>query len=219
MLTLNNYTFRYPGDDKFLWQPLNFSFNRGEIILIKGSNGSGKTTLLYSLCGIIPQAISGEMKGEILFNQESVSNIPLKEIATEINILFQEPDKQIFMPFVEEEIAFGPENLALDREDIKRRIDNLLDRFDIVELRKRATASLSYGEKKLVVLAAILAISPAVILIDEFSAGIGDNMINRFVSYLRELKDEGKTIVLAEHHPAVREIAAKVIDLDALKYG
>ena len=217
MLTIKDLTFRYNPEKSYLWVPLSHTFREGDIVLIKGGNGSGKTTLLYTICGIIPRVISGEMQGEIVYNGKMVSGLPLNEIAPQINILFQEPDKQIFMPVVEEEIVFGPENLALDPHEIKMRLEKLLLRFNLTNLRKRATASLSFGQKKLVVLASILAISPAIILLDEFSAGLEEGMIVLLSNYLKELHSEGKTIILADHHPFFEDLAGTIIDLDQVR--
>jgi len=219
MLEVRNLSFRYPNNDNFIWLPLNLLLRAGEVVVIQGSNGSGKTTLLHCLCGIIPQIITGEMKGEVLYLGESISALSLKEIAPKINILFQEPEKQIFMPVVEDEIAFGPENLALEREEILQRVNDLLKRFRIGHLRKSSTTNLSFGQKKLVVLASILAIAPEVILIDEFTAGMEDAVIDLFIEHLKELKKEGKLIILADHHSGLTELADQQINLDELRYG
>lgn len=214
MLRVSNLTFRYNQDSDFLWKPLDFKLEPGKALLVKGKNGSGKTTFLNCLCGIIPRVITGEMKGEINFRERPVSNLPLKEIAPEINILFQEPEKQIFMPIVEDEIVFGMENLCLGQDEIHQRLNILLKRLNIEHLRKMPTASLSFGQKKLVALASVLAISPALILIDEFSAGIEEGMITLFQDYVKELKAEGKSFVFAEHHNAFQELADLSIDMD-----
>ena len=218
MLEVKNLSFRYPNNENYLWLPLNFILNKGEIVLLEGGNGSGKTTLLYCLCGIIHQIITGEMEGEILYRDQSISSLSLKEMAPKINILFQEPDKQIFMPIVEDEIAFGPENMAKEREEIELRVAILLKRFRIEHLRKRATTTLSYGQKKMVVLASMLAMDPEVILIDEFTAGMEDAVIELFIDYIKELKHEGKLIILADHHSGLAKLADLQINLDELRY-
>jgi energy-coupling factor transporter ATP-binding protein EcfA2 len=214
LLEVKNLTFRYPGNNEDLWKPLNFKAGRGELVLLKGRNGSGKTTLLNCLCGIIPQAIPGEMTGVVLYQDKPLTELSLKEIAPHINLLFQEPDKQIFMPVVEEEIVFGPENLCIEREEIGRRLEYILQRFRIGHLRQRKTAELSFGQKKLTVLAGLLAISPQVLLIDEFSAGMEENIISLFVDYLEELKKEGKLIIAAEHPVYLEQSADMIINLD-----
>lgn len=216
LLETRDFTFRYPGKKEFLWKPLNIKAGRGEIILLKGRNGSGKTTLLYSLCGIIPEAVKGDMEGEVLFKEKPLKEMTLKETAPHINMLFQEPDKQIFMPVVDEEIAFGPENLCLEREEIKRRLEHIQQKFNIGHLREKKTADLSFGQKKLVVLAGILVMDPEVLLIDEFSAGMEENVINIFVDHIRELRSEGKLIIAAEHPSYLEHVADTIIDLDEM---
>lgn len=217
MLKVNNFTFRYTAETNFLWTPLNFSISEGEIVLLRGKNGSGKTTLLHSLSGIIPQAIDGELQGEISLRGRAVSSIPLREIAPYINILFQEPDKQIFMPSVEEEIAFGPENLCVERGEIERRLIEILDRLKLTEIRNRLTAELSFGQKKLVVLAGILAMKPGIILLDELSAGLEEGLIESITLYIQELKETGSSFILSEHHPAFDNLADQLIDLDKMR--
>lgn len=216
LLETRDLTFRYPGKKEFLWKPLNIKAGRGEIILLKGRNGSGKTTLLNCLCGISPQGIPGEMTGEVLYQDKPLTELSLKEIAPHINMLFQEPDKQIFMPVVEEEIAFGPENLCLEREEIKRRLEYIQQRFNIGHLSEKKTADLSFGQKKLVVLAGILVMAPEVLLIDEFSAGMEENVINIFVDHIKELRSEGKLIIAAEHPAYLEHVADTIIDLDEM---
>ncbi len=193
---------------------MNYCFEAGQIVVINGGNGSGKTTLLNSLCGIIPTAIKGKVKGEIFYLDKKISSQPLNRTASEINILFQDPDKQIFMPVVEEEIAFGPENIHLPRETIIKRIDQLLARFNIEHLRYKKTSDLSFGQKKMVALAGILSMSPKVILIDEFCAGMHEKAINLVADYVQELKHAGKLIIFAEHHHSFQALADIQLDLD-----
>lgn len=214
MLQLQDYTFSYSESSRYLWQPLNFTFEPGQIVVINGSNGSGKTTLLNSLCGIIPTAVKGKVHGQVLYLNKPLESSPLNRIAAEINILFQEPDKQIFMPVVEEEIAFGPENLRLSREVIRKRIELLLAELNIEHLRHKRTADLSFGQKKMTALAGILSMSPQVLLIDEFCAGMHDKAIKLAAAYVQKLKRSGKLIIFAEHHHSFQELADITINLD-----
>lgn len=214
MLTIHNFTFRYSKESDFLWKPLNLSLDQGQIVLLKGKNGSGKTTLLHCLCGIIPQVISGDSQGHVLYNNQKLASIPLKSIAPEINLLFQESEKQIFMPTVEEEIAFGAENICIEKDEIASRVNLLLKKFNIKHLRYEKTANLSFGQKKLVVLTSILAMSPQVLLIDEFCAGMEGIIIKIFIDYIQELRAHGHLIVIAEHETVFDKISDMTICLE-----
>ncbi|MCB5230956.1 MAG: ABC transporter ATP-binding protein, partial [Candidatus Cloacimonas sp.] len=158
----------------------------------------------------------GHLEGEVLINGEEIKDVPLKELSSKINILFQEPDKQIFMPVVEEEIAFGLENHCLPREEMRRRIDYYLELLGIESLRKSKTNTLSFGQKKLVSFASILTLSPQIYLLDEFTAGIEGKIVNIFSKICETLKKEGKTLILIDHNPVILDFADKTIDLDTL---
>jgi energy-coupling factor transport system ATP-binding protein len=213
MLKVRDLTFRYQGSDKPVWENINLSVERGQFAVVKGGNGTGKSTLLHCLCGIIPNAVHGNMFGEITWQNESLTGKPLKYIADKVNILFQEPDKQLFMPIVEEEIAFGPENFCLSSAEIRVRIAETLEMLGIENLRHDKTSTLSFGQKKLVALASILTISPDLLLIDEFSAGMSDSYVERMIKVFKQLSQLGKCIVFAEHDQRIIDLADVLLDL------
>ena len=105
---------------------IELQINKGEVCAIVGLSGCGKSTLCYCICGIIPHVLDGEMQGEVLVFGDSTKNMKLPNISTRVGIVFQDPDTQLFSPTVEDEIAFGPENLCLDREEIGKRISENL---------------------------------------------------------------------------------------------
>jgi len=216
MLQVQNLSFRYTEDSNPLWEGVSFEVSKGELVVIKGVNGSGKTTLLHSICGIIPTYINGILTGNVLLNGEDISQNSLKENAQKINMLFQEPDKQIFMPIVEEEIAFGLESHLVPSDQMKEKIDHSLSLLHIEPLRKSKTSILSFGQKKLVACASILALSPQVFLIDEFSAGMEHRVVTLFSEICRSLKQEGKILVLTDHNPVILDLADRIINLDEL---
>jgi energy-coupling factor transport system ATP-binding protein len=202
LLDVRDLAFKHPGSKDWLFQELSFSIRPSEIFSLCGPNGSGKTTLLQILCGIIPQIFPGTLSGAVLLDQAPIASIPLNRLGRKINFLMQDPELQLFFPEVEQELAFAPENAALPRETILARIDALLDRFKIAHLRHSDTARLSFGERKLVALASILAVEPEILLLDEPFAGLAPDAREQVTNILRERVDAGSSLVIADHEPA-----------------
>ena len=119
-------SFSYAGG-KTLFSQVNVHVKNGECVILRGPSGSGKTTLCNILAGIIPRSISGELRGDVLLFGENLRTLSLATVVQKVGILFQNPDSQLFFPTVEDEIAFGPENLCLSREEIGLRIEQALD--------------------------------------------------------------------------------------------
>lgn len=214
MLNIRNLFFRYNEAKIPVFKDFSYSIKRGEIVSISGKNGCGKTTLLYIICGIIPTYFSGDLQGEILLDGNNIREKSFKEIALQVNMLFQNPDYQLIMPVVEEEIAFAPENYSFPKDKIIDRMEKVLDMMQISHLRYRETNTLSYGEKKLVALASVLVTSPETVLIDEFSAGISSKSIQVFKNAVKELAGEGTTFIIADHNTNLINWTERNIDLD-----
>jgi len=200
MLKIENLTFRYNSDSPLLLKGLDLEVKEGEVIHINGVSGSGKTTLLNLLCGVIPKLIQGDLSGRILIKGIDLNELSLPQTAPYISMLMQDPEVQLFFPTVEQELAFGPENLKVSPLEISVRISRALKILEIGHLRKRETASLSFGEKKLVALAALLTLDPKILLLDELTAGISTQQIPILQKLIKTLADSGKIIFLAEHH-------------------
>jgi energy-coupling factor transport system ATP-binding protein len=213
ILSLRNISFRYSSQGKWLLQNFKLACQQGEITLLKGTSGSGKTTLLYLLCGIIPKMIGGELHGKILFEENSIEERSLPQIAPDISIMMQMPDVQLFFPTVEMELAFAPENLQLPRTEIRARIEKVVSQLEISHLLQQDTATLSFGQKKMVTFGALLTLSPQIFLLDEPTAGLSDYNCNLLKSVLQELKNTGKTIIIAEHSPILDDLADKMVEL------
>ncbi|MCK4655202.1 MAG: ABC transporter ATP-binding protein [Candidatus Cloacimonetes bacterium] len=217
MLKTENLSFRYNPEQPWLIKKFSFEAENGDIIAVKGSSGSGKTTLLNILCGVIPKTIPGEFEGKISMNKKDISSLLLPEIAPHISLLMQEPENQLFFPTVEQELAFAPENLKITPEKIQERISLALSQLDIEQLRFEETASLSFGQKKLVTLASILTLSPKVYLLDEPAAGISKENIELVKNLIFNLSQHSKIIFVVDHTKDLLEMANLSIDLDKLK--
>jgi energy-coupling factor transport system ATP-binding protein len=213
MLQLNDLSFRYEGSENWLFKNFNFLTEKGSIIAISGPSGSGKTTLLNIICGVIPKMIKGDFLGEVRFDDKLISEFSLPQIAPYISLLMQEPDNQLFFPTVEQELAFGPENLNIQPEEIQSRIDNVLNDLGIEKLRHEETNTLSFGQKKLVTFASLLTLSPQVFLLDELSAGLSEHHLTEVLDILKKLRCEGKIIIIADHNPAILQLADQQINL------
>lgn len=216
MLKLSNISFRYNVTSPLLINNFSFNAKKGDIIAVRGDSGTGKTTLLNFICGVIPRVFSGELSGSVVFGNKDISKLSLPAIAPKISLLMQHPDNQLFFPTVEQELAFAPENLKIPANEIIGRINDVLTKLNIEDLRYKETISLSFGQKKLVTLASIITLSPDVYLLDEPFAGLSKDYINLISNEIRYLADKGKIIFLAGHTNDIAEFANKTIEMEIL---
>ncbi len=216
MLELKNISFRYNANSPLLINNFSFLAVKGNIIAVCGDSGTGKTTLLNIICSVIPKIFPGVLSGTISHNNINISELSIPEVAPQISLLMQHPDNQLFFPTVEQELAFAPENLKIPAKDIIKRIDDVLVKLDIEDLRHKETASLSFGQKKLVTLASILTLSPDVYLLDEPFAGLSQKNIKLISDEIKTLADNGKIIFLAGHSNDIIQFANKTIEMENL---
>ncbi|MDP8220507.1 MAG: ABC transporter ATP-binding protein [Candidatus Stygibacter frigidus] len=216
LINVDDLWFKYPDQKDWLLTGLNLSIEPGQIMAISGDNGSGKTTLLYLLAGIIPRHRQGEIKGEIVLADIDHKNADQPQLATHISLVMQQPEDQIFFPVVEQELAFAPENLGLSKEEIRSRIDQVLQLLNIEELRFAATDKLSYGQQKLVALAAIHTLQPEILLLDEISSGLDDERLETVCKLIREYAASGKAVIIADHHHKLLKMADVNLNLSAV---
>ena len=216
MLKLKNISFRYNENSLLLINNFSFSAEKGDVIAVRGDSGTGKTTLLIIICSVIPKIFSGDLSGTISHNNIHISELSLPEVAPRISLLMQHPDNQLFFPTVEQELAFAPENLKIPANDIIKRIDDVLAKLDIEDLRHQETTSLSFGQKKLVTLASIITLSPDVYLLDEPFAGLSKEYIKLITDEIKSQADNGKIIFLAGHTNDISQFANKTIEMGKL---
>jgi len=190
--------YSYKNGKKVL-KDINFQLEKGKCLGIVGPNGSGKTTLCYCLCGIIPHYFKGTMEGEVFINGKNTRCMPLNSMAQDIGIVLQNPNDQLMMPTVEDEIAFGLENYLLGREEMKERIDDVIKQLEIGDIRSAHPADLSGGQKQLVALAATLALQPNIIIFDESLSMLDECASMRIIKVMKQLKEQGKTLLIIDH--------------------
>ncbi len=198
-LVIQNLTFQYRTRPELAIEDISFELQPGEMLLIAGSSGCGKTTLARCINGLIPRSYGGKREGKVLLHGKDVSEMQIADVAQTVGTLLQDPERQIVASNVYNEIAFGPENLGMPRDEILARVENAIKRLKIEYLRERETFNLSGGEKQKVALAGLLAMNPSILLLDEPLASLDPASAYEALSVFRSLADEGKTVVLIEH--------------------
>lgn len=211
-IKVNNLSFSYSDNNKII-DNINLKVNKGEILAVVGLSGSGKTTLCYCLSGIIPHIYSGNLSGEVLIKGNSILDMEMPQIATNIGIVFQNPETQIFFPVVENELAFGPENLCIKRDEIGKRIEEVLSLLNIEDKRYAKTEHLSGGQKQLIALASVLTLKPDILIFDEVMAQIDSKGKKAIKDIILQLKQEGKSVIMVEHNLDNIEIADRKLVL------
>lgn len=198
-LAVENLSFKYRTRPELAIEDISFELKQGELLLIAGSSGCGKTTLARCVNGLIPRSYRGERRGRVLLNGREVADLKIAEMAQEVGTLLQDPERQIVASNVFNEIAFGPENLGLPRDEIVARVEQVMKRLNIEYLRERETFNLSGGEKQKVALAGVLTMNPSILLLDEPLASLDPASAHEALQVFRSLADEGKTVILVEH--------------------
>lgn len=198
-LRIENLSFRYRSRSELALKNINLSVEAGQVLLIAGASGCGKTTLARCINGLIPRSYKGELTGRILIQGQDIRALSLARISQLIGTVLQDPERQILGTKVLNEVAFGLENLQLSRKEILQRVDAALERLKISHLRERETFHLSGGEKQKVALAGVLAMQPSLLMLDEPLASLDPASAQETLDIVRQLADEGMTILLIEH--------------------
>ena len=205
-----SYSYSNNHEEKVL-SGVSFRVDAGSFISVICPNGSGKSTLAKLLNGLyIPTSGTVEVDG---LSTREKKNIP--QIRRKVALLFQNPDNQIVGDTVEDDTAFGPENLGLDRDEITKRVEDSLSKVGLLEKRKMSPNTLSGGEKARLGIAGVLALEPEVLVLDEATAMLDPKGRREVMEILQELwKNQGKTIILITHHPEETIYGERIIVLD-----
>ncbi len=195
MIEVKDYSFRY--DKEWILQNVTLTIDK-ELVVITGKSGSGKSTLALSIAGFLKD--SGERKGDIYFNGKNIKDFDLFELAKKIGIVQQDPESQICTMNVEDELAFGLENVCLDREEIEKRIEWALSIVSGQHLRKRDTYSLSGGEKQKIAIASILAMKPEVIIFDEPTSNLDVETTTEIIKVIQKIKEKAAISAIVIEH-------------------
>ena len=210
-LVLDDCSYSYSNalEEKVL-SGVSITIDAGSFVSVIGPNGSGKSTLAKLLNGLYLPS-SGTVSVDGLFTIEK-KNIP--QIRRKVAVLFQNPDNQIVGDTVEDDTAFGPENLGLEREEISKRVQKSLSDVGLLEKRKVSPSSLSGGEKARLGIAGVLALNPEVLVLDEATAMLDSKGRKDVMEILYNLWKKGKTIILITHHPEETMYGERIIVLD-----
>lgn len=199
LFSLDNVCFAYEGHIALRYITLDVA--RGETVVLQGSNGCGKSTLLKLLNGLV-YAEEGTYKfdGDVIDEKSLKDNVFSKQFHQRVGFIFQNSDVQLFCGNVEEEISFGPRQMGLSEEEVKRRTDDVIALLGIEDLRERAPYHLSGGEKRKVAIACILSMNPEALVLDEPLAGLDRKTQEWLVGFLLDLKKAGKTLIVSTHN-------------------
>lgn len=212
LFSLQDVTYHYDESAPAALNAINLQVTPAETLVLLGSNGSGKSTLLKILDGLYFASA-----GKVEFEGQTLSEASFKDDAftyafrSRVGFVFQESDAQLFMPNVEDELAFAPLQMELSDDELRTRVEKALQELHLEPLRERAPHQLSGGEKKKVALASILTLQPDIWLLDEPTAGLDPRSSAWLSEFLHQLKRSGKTVVLATHDLALtRAVADRV---------
>ncbi|MDD6905974.1 MAG: energy-coupling factor transporter ATPase [Finegoldia magna] len=196
IIEIKKLSFQYEGSSKKVLKNLNIDIKEGEFICVLGHNGSGKSTLAKL---INAQYIPTE--GEILVgNMNTKDDDSLWDIREMCGMVFQNPDNQLVATIVEEDVAFGPENLGVPREELRKRVDECLEIVGMSEYKRHSPALLSGGQKQRIAIAGILAMNPKCLLMDEPTAMLDPQGRKDILDTVLKLREMGKTIIHITHY-------------------
>jgi cobalt/nickel transport system ATP-binding protein len=182
IVEVKNLEFSYPDSTPAL-RGVSFKISHGESVAIVGANGAGKSTLLLHLNGYLTPTVGQVRIGDFPLNRET-----LQEVRRTVGMVFQDPDDQLFMSTVFDDVAFGPLNLGLPVEEVTLRVQKALDTVGMTHLRDRPPHRLSSGQKHRVAIATVLSMSPDILVMDEPTAGLDPQARRQLINLLRTFK-------------------------------
>lgn len=225
MISVQQLGFRYAGRIRPALRDVSFSLRRGESLLVLGPSGCGKSTLALCLNGAIPHFVEGDLSGDVRLDGRSTREASMAELAQRVGLVFQDPESQFCMLKVDDEIAFGLENLAVPRDEMRPRIRESLGRVGLADREHERIEQLSGGQKQRLALACVLAQRPEVIVFDEPTAQLDPLAAQDVIAMLGELKSRGEhTLIVIEHRlDELMHLVDKVLVLgsegDVLAFG
>ncbi|HEV8536340.1 MAG TPA: ABC transporter ATP-binding protein [Candidatus Limnocylindria bacterium] len=224
LITLDHAWYRYPGreaegeaeSDSWALRDVSLTVESGELVGIVGRNGAGKSTLCLTLNGLVPHFFHGDLKGDVVVAGSSTRSVTVPALIKHVGVLFQNPFEQLtgVTDTVREEVAFGPENLGVPRDEVESRVDRALASAGIDRLSERHPFELSGGQQQRVALAAVLAMEPSILVLDEPTSQLDPVGSDEVFEVIGRMHRSGYTILVAEHKiEALAEVATRIVVL------
>ncbi|MBA3946312.1 MAG: energy-coupling factor ABC transporter ATP-binding protein [Herpetosiphonaceae bacterium] len=200
MIRFEHVTYAYPNAPIPVLNNVSFTIAEGEFVLLAGASGVGKSTLLRAINGLVPHFYGGNWGGRVVVAGRDTRTHEPRALADVVGMVLQDPEAQMVADLVEDELVFGMENLAIDPRVMRRRVEEVLDQLEIAHLRQRRTSSLSGGERQRVAIAAVLALQPQILVLDEPTSQLDPHGAEEVLTAVQKLNaDLGLTVVLGEH--------------------
>lgn len=200
IIEIKNLSYTYPGATKPSINDVSLKVDKGEFVLITGPSGCGKTSLCRCFNGLVPHFYQGELKGEVTVAGIDTLKHHTYEMAKHVGLVFQNPENQLFALSIEKDVAFGLENNGVNREVMRKKVDWALHQTGIYDLRERSPHEISGGQQQRVAIAAVLAMEPEIIVLDEPTSFLDPLSAAKIFEVIYKLnKESGITVILVEH--------------------
>jgi len=216
MIRFENVSFSYSESKYPVLENVNLTIPTGELALVVGKTGSGKSTLLGLINGLVPNFTGGQLTGDVSVDQRSIRDFPPRDFADLVGVVKQDPRAAFVTDVVEDELAYGMEQLGVSPATMRRRVEEVLDLLGLADLRNRALSTLSGGQRQRVAIASVLTTNPKVLVLDEPTSALDPSAAEEVLAAIHRLvHDLGLTVVLAEHRlERVVQYADRVIVVD-----
>lgn len=215
LIEFADFSFKYLGAETLALRRINLKIEQGEFLVLTGPSGCGKTTLCRAINGLVPQFHRGYIAGNVLVDGKNTRDHSVAEFASTAGLVFQEPENQLVTLNVEREIAFGPENLGVEANEVRRRVEELIEMLELDHLRDKHPHEMSGGEQQRVAIAATLALKPKILVADEPTSNLDPRSAETILELVTDLNKRDLTVVLVEHRlDLVSKDASRVVLMD-----
>lgn len=216
IIEIRDLTYAYPVTEKPALRNVSLDLEEGQFLAVIGSNGAGKSTLCYTIAGFVPHFFKGKLEGQVRIGGIDSEHAHLNDFVQKVGLVFQNPFNQISGSkfTVYEEIAFGLENRGVPRDEMKPRIDRIMEVTGIQDLGDRSPYALSGGQQQRVALASILVLQPSILVLDEPTSQLDPIGTREVFQVIKSMSQQGITIIMAEHKIEwVAEFADRIVAL------